>query len=202
MFLPGKTSSAFPVITERGTFCVNVLVADQEWFCCALSVSAGDKFAEVARRPGPQGDPVIDGAVAWTGCTNEAGHDAGDHYIVMPRGSPATGQPSTPEPTPPSSPSGPKRPGGTRGCLVDQAGSGSGVWCRASQGGGGSRCDGGPPCSSGAESLGESGTDDNAARRGARRREPGMIDGTPLGRGAQEARRATDLRTRNEDRDR
>ncbi|WP_437064310.1 substrate-binding domain-containing protein [Streptomyces sp. enrichment culture] len=36
-----------------------------------------------------------------------------------------------------------------------------------------------PPCSSGAESLGESGTDDNAARRGARRREPGMIGETP-----------------------
>ncbi|TXJ75132.1 hypothetical protein E2C11_24155 [Streptomyces lavendulae] len=45
---------------------------------------------------------------------------------------------------------------------MDQAGSGSGVWCRASQGGGG-RHDGAMA------------TDDNAARRGARAREPGMI---------------------------
>ncbi|MEU5254511.1 3-keto-5-aminohexanoate cleavage protein [Streptomyces longwoodensis] len=55
-----------------------------------------------------------------------------------------------------------------RGCLVDQAGSGSGVRCRTSQGGGGSRC-------------GASGTDDNAARCGAGRREPGLIDKTPPG---------------------
>ncbi|MFI1003558.1 hypothetical protein ACIP10_20160 [Streptomyces galbus] len=53
------------------------------------------------------------------------------------------------------------------GCLVGQAGSGSGVWCRASQGGGGSRC-------------GASASDDNAARCGTRRREPGLIDKTPL----------------------
>ncbi|WP_316745199.1 hypothetical protein [Streptomyces sp. MK7] len=55
-----------------------------------------------------------------------------------------------------------------RGCLVDQAGSGCGGRCRTSQGGGGSRC-------------GASATDDNAARCGARRREPGMIGETPPG---------------------
>ncbi|MQT01853.1 hypothetical protein FF041_17045 [Streptomyces jumonjinensis] len=45
---------------------------------------------------------------------------------------------------------------------MDQAGSGSGVWCRASQGGGGSHC-------------GALATDDNAARCGARAREPSKI---------------------------
>ncbi|RST09557.1 hypothetical protein E2C00_17020 [Streptomyces sp. WAC05374] len=54
---------------------------------------------------------------------------------------------------------------GTRGCLVDQAGSGSGVWCVRSQGGGGSHC-------------GALATDDNAASVRARRREPGKIDKT------------------------
>ncbi|MFJ2199736.1 flavin reductase family protein [Streptomyces violaceusniger] len=84
-FLPGKTSSTFPVIAERGTFCVNVLATGQERICSALSVSGGDKFAEVAWRSGPNGDPVIDGVVAWIGCTVEAVHDAGDHYIVIGR---------------------------------------------------------------------------------------------------------------------
>ncbi|MGW7604022.1 MULTISPECIES: flavin reductase family protein [Streptomyces] len=84
-FLPGKTSSTFPVIAGRGTFCVNVLATDQEWICRALSVSGGDKFAEVPWRPGPHGDPVIDGAVAWIGRTIEAVHDAGDHRIVIGR---------------------------------------------------------------------------------------------------------------------
>ncbi|CAK7285227.1 conserved hypothetical protein [Streptomyces misionensis JCM 4497] len=45
---------------------------------------------------------------------------------------------------------------------MDRAGSGSGVWCRASQGGGGRH-------------GGAMATDDNAARRGARPREPGTI---------------------------
>ncbi|MFH8533492.1 flavin reductase family protein [Streptomyces tendae] len=84
-FLPGKTSSTFPVIAERGTFCVNVLAAGQERICRALSVSGGDKFADVAWRPGPHGDPVIDDVVAWIGCTIEAMHDAGDHHIVVGR---------------------------------------------------------------------------------------------------------------------
>ncbi|MFF7886232.1 flavin reductase family protein [Streptomyces sp. NPDC007896] len=47
--------------------------------------SGDDKFAEVAWRPGPHEDPVIDGGVAWIGCTIEAVHDAGDHYIVIGR---------------------------------------------------------------------------------------------------------------------
>jgi 3-hydroxy-9,10-secoandrosta-1,3,5(10)-triene-9,17-dione monooxygenase reductase component len=84
-FLPGKTSSTFPAIAERGTFCVNILAANQEQVCRALSVSGDDKFADVVWRPGPHGDPVIDGVVAWIGCTIEAVHDAGDHHIVIGR---------------------------------------------------------------------------------------------------------------------
>ncbi|MGW6404713.1 flavin reductase family protein [Streptomyces sp. NPDC055134] len=84
-FLPGKSSSTFPVIAERGTFCVNILATDQERICRALSVSGGDKFADVTWRPGPNGDPVIDGVIAWIGCTIEAVHDAGDHHIVIGR---------------------------------------------------------------------------------------------------------------------
>jgi flavin reductase (DIM6/NTAB) family NADH-FMN oxidoreductase RutF len=84
-FLPGKTSSTFPVIRRRGRFCVNVLAADQERICRSLSASGGDKFAEVPWRPGPHGDPVIDDVVAWIACTIEAVHDAGDHCIVVGR---------------------------------------------------------------------------------------------------------------------
>ncbi|WP_093460544.1 flavin reductase family protein [Streptomyces melanosporofaciens] len=82
-FLPGKSSSTFPAIADRGTFCVNVLAAGQEEICRALSTSGGDKFASVAWRPGPHGDPVIEGVVAWIGCTIQAVHDAGDHHIVI-----------------------------------------------------------------------------------------------------------------------
>ncbi|SEO90654.1 flavin reductase family protein [Amycolatopsis saalfeldensis] len=84
-FLPGKTSSTFPVIAERGTFCVNVLAAGQEAVCHALAVPGGDKFADLGWQPGPHGNPVLDGVVAWIGCTIETMHDAGDHRIVVGR---------------------------------------------------------------------------------------------------------------------
>ncbi|MET9431152.1 MULTISPECIES: hypothetical protein [unclassified Streptomyces] len=84
----------------------------------------------------------------------------------------------------------------SRGCLVDQAGSASGVWCRTSQGGGGSHWGGGTPVSAGLR--GPLATDDNAAwghpqaklwGSGARRREPGKI-GKALPGPRRERRRA------------
>ena len=96
-FLPGKTSSTFPVIAERGTFCVNVLADGQEAVCRALAAPGGDKFDGVGWRPGPHGDPVLDGVVAWIGCTIETVHDAGDHRIVVGRvGDLATGPAAKP----------------------------------------------------------------------------------------------------------
>jgi flavin reductase (DIM6/NTAB) family NADH-FMN oxidoreductase RutF len=64
---------------------VNVLAAGQEKICRALSASGGDKFAGVPWRPGPHGDPIIDGAVAWIACTIGAVYPAGDHRIVIGR---------------------------------------------------------------------------------------------------------------------
>lgn len=84
-FLPGKSSSTFPAIAAHGTFCVNVLSAGQEPVCRALSASGGDKFADLSWRPGPHGDPVLDGVTAWIGCTIEKIHDAGDHHLVLGR---------------------------------------------------------------------------------------------------------------------
>ncbi|QUH02108.1 flavin reductase family protein [Saccharopolyspora erythraea] len=84
-FLPGKSSTTFPAIARSGTFCANVLASGQEDVCRALASSGGDNFAEVSWHPGPHGDPVLDGIVAWIGCTIEAVHDAGDHHLVIGR---------------------------------------------------------------------------------------------------------------------
>ncbi|MDH6523336.1 3-hydroxy-9,10-secoandrosta-1,3,5(10)-triene-9,17-dione monooxygenase reductase component [Streptomyces sp. SAI-135] len=84
-FLPGKASATFPAIARRGTFCANVLAAGQEDVCRALAVSGGDKFANLSWQPGPHGNPVLEGVVAWIDCTIEAVHDAGDHHIVIGR---------------------------------------------------------------------------------------------------------------------
>jgi flavin reductase (DIM6/NTAB) family NADH-FMN oxidoreductase RutF len=85
-FYPAKTSTSWPKIASAGSFCVNILGADQEDICRAFSARAGDKFAGVSYRPAPQtGSPVIDGAVAWIDCDIEAVSDAGDHVLVLGR---------------------------------------------------------------------------------------------------------------------
>ncbi|MFJ9179494.1 ricin-type beta-trefoil lectin domain protein [Streptomyces sp. NPDC102360] len=71
----------------------------------------------------------------------------------------------------------------TRACRGGRAGSGSGAWYVRSQGGGGRRREWGLPCSSEAESLGKSSTDDNAASVRTRPREPGPTPTTGPGPG-------------------
>jgi flavin reductase (DIM6/NTAB) family NADH-FMN oxidoreductase RutF len=84
-FLPSKTSSTYAAIREHGSFCANVLAADQEDVCRAFAAKGGDKFAGVSWAPGVTGAPVLEGAVAWVDCTIEAVHGAGDHDIVVGR---------------------------------------------------------------------------------------------------------------------
>lgn len=84
-FLPAKTSGTWPKIRSAGSFCVNILSADQEDVCRTFFASTGDKFATVETSPAASGAPVIDGAVAWLDCDLEDVHDAGDHYIVVGR---------------------------------------------------------------------------------------------------------------------
>ena len=84
-FLPATTSSTWPKIQRAGSFCVNILSADQETVCRTFFGSAGDKFASIQTTPAGSGAPIIDGAVAWIDCDIEDVHDAGDHYIVVGR---------------------------------------------------------------------------------------------------------------------
>ena len=84
-FLPSKTSSTYAAIREHGSFCANVLAADQEDVCRAFAAKGGDKFAGVEWTPSVNGSPVLEGAVAWVDCTIEAVHAAGDHDIVIGR---------------------------------------------------------------------------------------------------------------------
>lgn len=84
-FLPSKTSNTFAAIEARGSFCANVLAADQEYVCRAFASKGPDKFAGVRWAEVATGAPVLERAVAWIDCTIEALHDAGDHWIVVGR---------------------------------------------------------------------------------------------------------------------
>jgi flavin reductase (DIM6/NTAB) family NADH-FMN oxidoreductase RutF len=82
-FLPARASRSWPGIEAAGRFCVNVLAADQEDLCRALSSKAENRFDAVSHRLSRAGLPIIEGVVAWIECELFAVHDAGDHLIVL-----------------------------------------------------------------------------------------------------------------------
>ena len=84
-FMPDKSSTSWPKFRDSGSFCVNILGADQESVCRAFASRGGDKFADLAWRPAGSGAPLLDGVLAWIDCDTEVVHEAGDHYIVIGR---------------------------------------------------------------------------------------------------------------------
>ena len=86
MFVPSKTSRAWPLIQRAGHFCVNVLGAEQADLSNAMASRGTDKFTDVAWTPAPRtGSPVLSGTLAHVDCTIHAVHEAGDHYVVIGR---------------------------------------------------------------------------------------------------------------------
>jgi 3-hydroxy-9,10-secoandrosta-1,3,5(10)-triene-9,17-dione monooxygenase reductase component len=86
MFVPAKTSRAWPAMRTAGHFTVNLLAAVQEGLSNQFAAKGADKFARVSWVPSPStGAPRLDGCLAWIDCTIHAVHEAGDHYLVLGR---------------------------------------------------------------------------------------------------------------------
>ena len=86
MFVPAKTSRAWPMIQRAGRFCVNVLSAEQAGLSNQMASRGVDKFAGVDWTPSQHtGSPVLSGTLAHIDCTVHAVHEAGDHYVVIGR---------------------------------------------------------------------------------------------------------------------
>lgn len=84
-FFPSSGSSSWPRIEATGSFCVNILGADQEEVCRRFASKDADKFDGLGWRPTGSGAPLLDGVLAWIDCDIEAVTEAGDHYLVMGR---------------------------------------------------------------------------------------------------------------------
>lgn len=82
-FLPSKSSASFEQIRRAGSFCVNVLSAEQEWICRNFAIHGDDKYEGIQWTAGGSGSPILDGVVAWVDCDIEHVYEAGDHYIVL-----------------------------------------------------------------------------------------------------------------------
>ena len=85
LFCPSRSSATWPRIARAGHFCANVLTAGQQEVARVFGSSGADKFAGVSWSPSPSGAPILAGALTWVGCTVEAVHEAGDHYVVLGR---------------------------------------------------------------------------------------------------------------------
>lgn len=86
LFVPAKSSRAWPMIQRSGRFCVNILGADQQAISDQMATKGADKFAGISWRPGAgTGSPVLDGALGHLDCTVQTVHEAGDHFVVIGR---------------------------------------------------------------------------------------------------------------------
>jgi 3-hydroxy-9,10-secoandrosta-1,3,5(10)-triene-9,17-dione monooxygenase reductase component len=86
LFIPAKTSRAWPLIQRAGRFCVNFLAHDQAELSDTMASRGTDKFAGVGWEPTPRsGSPLLHGALGYVDCAIHAVHEAGDHYVVIGR---------------------------------------------------------------------------------------------------------------------
>jgi 3-hydroxy-9,10-secoandrosta-1,3,5(10)-triene-9,17-dione monooxygenase reductase component len=85
MFIPAKTSRAWPRMQRAGHFTVNFLGADQEDLSTLFATKNADKFAGVSWTPGVTGAPVLPGVLGHIDCTVHAVYEVGDHYLVVGR---------------------------------------------------------------------------------------------------------------------
>ena len=86
LFVPAKTSRAWPLMQRAGRFCVNFLAGDQAELSNVMASRGTDKFDGVAWQPSATtGSPVLDGVLGYVDCSIHSVHEAGDHYVVMGR---------------------------------------------------------------------------------------------------------------------
>jgi flavin reductase (DIM6/NTAB) family NADH-FMN oxidoreductase RutF len=80
---PSRTSTSWPKLRRSGSFCINVLSAQQRSVCEQFAKPG--VFAPVPWRAGITGSPILDGVLAYIDCELAAEHDGGDHLIAVGR---------------------------------------------------------------------------------------------------------------------
>lgn len=85
MFIPAKTSRAWPLMQRAGHFCVNFLGEEQQEISDVMASKGADKFAGVPWSTSKTGAPLLDGVIGYVDCTVHSVFEAGDHYVVIGR---------------------------------------------------------------------------------------------------------------------
>lgn len=82
LWSPARKSRRFPAFEAASHFAIHVLSARQRALAERFS-RPGDGFADVDFEPGLGDAPLLGGCTARLECRHAAGHDAGDHLIVV-----------------------------------------------------------------------------------------------------------------------
>jgi 3-hydroxy-9,10-secoandrosta-1,3,5(10)-triene-9,17-dione monooxygenase reductase component len=85
MFIPARTSRAWPLMQRAGHFCVNFLAADQAEVSNVMASKGADKFSGLSWTTSKTGAPLLEGIIGYVDCTVHTVHEAGDHFIVVGR---------------------------------------------------------------------------------------------------------------------
>ncbi len=82
LWSPARKSSRFPAFEAAQHFAIHVLSAEQRNLAESFARSGGP-FAALDYIRGVDDTPLIDGCAARFECRHAAGHDGGDHLIVV-----------------------------------------------------------------------------------------------------------------------
>lgn len=83
LWSPARKSARFPAFESASHFAVHVLAADQQYLARAFADSGIEAFEGIAFTAGHGGAPLLEGCAARFECAHSAGHDGGDHLIVV-----------------------------------------------------------------------------------------------------------------------
>lgn len=84
-FLPGVSSRSWADIAPGGSFCVNILGADQGDLCWRFAKESEGRFDGIDWQKAPSGSPILPGVIGWIDCSTEQVIEMGDHWFVLGR---------------------------------------------------------------------------------------------------------------------
>lgn len=82
-FLPAIKSGSWAEIQPSGSFCVNILGADQADLCWRFAKESEGRFEGIDWRKAPSGSPILPGVIGWIDCSTEQVIEMGDHWFVL-----------------------------------------------------------------------------------------------------------------------
>ena len=78
-------SRTHTLLKESKTFAVSILGAGREDLARAFAEKGAKPFDSVPHRLSPDGDPILDAAIAWLECSLEERFPGGTHEIILGR---------------------------------------------------------------------------------------------------------------------